>query len=92
MNNNVTYTHNHKSSSVQPGRRRKLHLCPLSLLLVGRWLEVPGQVEGEEGTCLGAKFKETQPLRNQDNHHFYAIFKKNPDECIKSMMNKLQTF
>lgn len=46
VNNNVTDTYNHESSSVQPGRKQKLHLCPLSLLLVGRWLEV-GRVGGD---------------------------------------------
>ena len=51
MNNNVTYTHMHKSSSVQPGRKRKLHLCSLSLLLVGRWLKVGGKGAQCQGEC-----------------------------------------
>lgn len=57
VNNNVIYTYNHESSSVQPGSRQKLHLWPLSLLLVGRWLEV-----GVGGTQFQAECKVRKAL------------------------------
>ena len=99
VNNNVTYTYNHESSSVQPGRRQKLHLCPLSLLLVDRWLEVGVGGTQYQGKCKMRKalvwvqnLRRLKPSEIKIITIFMQYFLKNKDECIKSMMNKLPTF